>query len=329
MNERSRMTRIFTIGWATVASVFLCAHASGAEFPTRPIRLISPFSPGGGNDFVSRTMAAAVSKILGQTVVVDNRPGANTIIGMDIVAKSSPDGYTLITTSSTQAINATLYPKLPYDSIRSFQPVSLVGSSPIIVAVPAGSPITSIPALIAAAKARPGELTYPSAGTGNSTHLAGELFAAMAGVTLLHVPYKGSAPGLMDLMAGRMSVVFSTAPSVLPHVKSGKLRALATTGAARSAVAPDIPTVAEAGVPGYEATSWYGIIGPAGMAKAVVSRLHGAVVQSIADADVRQRLVAQAIDPVGNTPEQFAAYVKSEIVKWAKVLKIAGVKPEQ
>lgn len=330
MNNRSRRTRGFRLFFcAVMLGAPLSVHGATPEFPSRPLRLVSPFSPGGGNDFVSRTMAAAMSKELGQTVVVDNRPGANTIIGMEVVAKSSPDGYTLITTSSTQAINATLYPKLPYDSVKSFQPVSIVGSSPLIVAVPAASPITGIPGLIAAAKAKPGELSYPSAGTGNATHLGGELFAAMAGVKLLHVPYKGSAPGLTDLIAGRMAVVFSTAPSVLPLVKSGRLRALATTGAKRSAVAPDLPTVAESGVIGYEASSWYGIIGPAGMPKPVVTRLHATIVKAIAEPDVKQRLIAQAIDPVGNTPEEFAAYLKSEIVKWAKVLQMAGVKPEQ
>ena len=274
-------------------------------------------------------MAAAMAKELGQTVVVDNRPGANTIIGMELVAKSAPDGYTLIMTSSTQAINATLYPKLPYDSVKSFQSISLVASSPLIVAVPVSSSISSIAGLIAAAKAKPGELTYPSAGTGNSTHLGGELFAAMAGIKLLHVPYKGSAPGIMDLIAGRMSVVFSTSASVLPHVKSGKLRALATTGAKRSAVSPDLPTVAESGLPGYESTSWYGIIGPAGTPKPVVTRLHATIVKGVADADVRQRLLAQGLDPVGNSPDEFDAYVKAEIRKWAKVLQVAGVKPEQ
>lgn len=327
MNKKHFICRGLALACTTALTVLPIQDSAAADFPTRPIRLISPFSPGGGNDFVSRTLAAAMSKTLGQTIVVDNRPGANTIIGMELVAKSAPDGYTLITTSSTQAINATLYPKLPYDSVRSFQPVSLVGSSPIIVAVPASSAIMSIPALIAAAKAKPGELAYPSAGTGNSTHLAGELFAAMAGIKLLHVPYKGSAPGLMDLMAGRMTVAFSTAPSVLPHVKSGKLRGLATTGTTRSAVAPDLPTVGEF-VTGYEATSWYGIVGPAGIPKTIVTRLHGAIVEAIGEPDVKQRLVAQAIDPVGNAPEAFGAYLKAEIVKWAKVLKIAGIKPE-
>jgi tripartite-type tricarboxylate transporter receptor subunit TctC len=303
-------------------------EARAADYPVRPLRLVSPFSPGGGNDLVSRTLAQALTRDFGQTVVVDNRPGANTIIGMELVAKSAPDGYTLIMTSSSQAINATLYPKLPYDSIKSFSAVSIVGASPLIVAVPVSSAITSIPALIAAAKAKPGDLSYPSAGTGNSTHLGGELFATMTGIKLLHVPYKGSGPGIVDLIAGRHAVVFSTSASVLPHVRSGKLRGLATTGSKRSAVVPELPTVAESGVKGYEATSWYGVIVAAGTPRAIVARLHEAIVKALGQVEVKERLLAQAIDPVGNTPEEFSAYIRSEIVKWAKVLQTAGVKPE-
>jgi tripartite-type tricarboxylate transporter receptor subunit TctC len=292
------------------------------------MRLISPFGPGGGNDFVSRTLAAALSKDLGVNVVVDNRPGANTIIGMELVAKAVPDGYTLIMTSSTQAINATLYPKLPYDSIRDFAAVSLVGASPLVVAVPVGSAISGIPALIAAAKAKPGQLSYPSAGTGNSTHLGGELFAAMAGVSLLHVPYKGSAQGITDLIAGRHAVVFSTSGSVMPHVQSGRLRALATTGSKRFAAQPQLPTVAESGLPGFEATTWYGVVGPAKMPASATARLNGAIVKALADAEMRERLLAQGIEPAPSTSDAFSAYLKSEVTKWAKIVRIAGVKPD-
>lgn len=302
--------------------------AADASYPSRPIRLISPFTPGGGNDFVSRAVAVAMTKNVGQSVVVDNRPGANTIVGMEIVAKAAPDGYTLIMTSSTQAINATLYPKLPYDSIKSFAPITIVGLSPLIIAVPQSSPIKSVTDLIAAARAKPAELTYPSAGTGNATHLGGELFASMAGVTLTHVPYKGSGPGLTDLSAGRLSVAFSTALSVVPFVNGGRLRAIAVTSAKRSSFMPDLPTVAESGLPGYEAGSWYGVVAPAGTPRPVVMRLHAEIVKVLALADVRDRLVSQGIDPVGNTPEQFAAYIQSEIVKWAKIIKSTGVTAE-
>jgi tripartite-type tricarboxylate transporter receptor subunit TctC len=311
-----------------LAGASAAANGAAPDYPIRPIRLISPFAPGGGNDIVSRTIGVPLSRDLGQSVVVDNRPGANTIIGMELVAKAAPDGYTMIMTSSTQAINATLYPKLPYDSIKDFSPVSLVGASPLVVAVPAASPITGIPGLIAAAKAKPGELSYPSAGTGNATHLGGELFGAMAGVRLLHVPYKGAAPGINDLIAGRLELVFGTSPSVMPHVRSGRLRALATTGAKRSLVVPDAPTVAEAGVPGYEATTWYGVLVPGATPRAIVTRLNQAIVATLAGPEVRERLVAQGVDPVGNAPEEFAAYLRSEIVKWANVIKAAGVKPE-
>ena len=249
-----------------------CVAAAAETFPTRPIRLISPFAPGGGNDIMSRTLGAAISKGLGQSIDVDNRPGANTIVAMEILARATPDGYTLLTTSSSQATNATLYAKLPYDSIKSFAPVSRIGVSPLIVAVNPALPIKSVNDLIAAAKAKPGGIMYPSAGTGNSTHLAGELFAAMAGVSLTHVPFKGLGPGLLDLMAGRLHVAFSTAPSALPHVKTGRLRALAVTSGARSALAPGLPTVAESGVPGYDASTWYGIIAPGN--RAAQSRNH-------------------------------------------------------
>ncbi len=302
--------------------------AVAESYPARPIRLISPFTPGGGNDLVSRAVAVEMTKSIGQSVVVDNRPGANTIVGMEIVAKAAPDGYTLIMTSSTQAINATLYPKLPYDSVKSFGPVSRVGSSPLIIAVPAASPLKSVTDLINAARARPGELAYPSAGTGNATHLGGELFAAMANVKLTHVPYKGSGPGLTDLSAGRLQVCFSTALSVVPFVKGGRLRAIAVTSAKRSSFMPELPTVAESGLPGYEAGTWYGVIAPAGTVRAIVARLNKEIIAALALPEVRERLVAQGIDPVGDTPEEFAAYIKSEIVKWAKIIKSTGVTAE-
>ena len=309
-------------------AVSLGVAAADDSFPSRPIRLISPFTPGGGNDFVSRAVALAMTKHIGQPVVVDNRPGANTIVGMEIVARAAPDGYTLIMTSSTQAINATLYPKLPYDSIKSFAPVTIVGSSPLIVAVPLASAIKNVTDLIAAARAKPGELTYPSAGTGNATHLGGELFASMANVKLTHVPYKGSGPGLTDLSAGRLAVAFSTALSVVPFVNGGRLRAVAVTSAQRSAFMPELPTVAESGLPGYEAGSWYGVVAPASTPRPVIMRLHGEILKVLALPEVRDRLVSQGIDAVGNTPEQFAAYMHSEIVKWEKIIKATGVTAE-
>jgi tripartite-type tricarboxylate transporter receptor subunit TctC len=304
----------------------LSSIASAETYPTRPIRLISPFAPGGGNDIISRTLGAAISKTLGQSVVVDNRPGANTIVAMEILARATPDGYTLLTTSSSQATNATLYSKLPYDSIKDFSPVSMVGVSPLVVAVNPALPIKNVNELIAAAKAKPGSIMYPSAGTGNSTHLGGELFAVMAGITLTHVPYKGLGPGLVDLMAGRLHLVFSTAPSAIPHIKTGRLRGLAVTTAARSGLVPQLPTVAESGVPGYEAGSWYGIIAPAGTPRTVVARLNREITSVLGTQEFREQLMAAGADPAPTTPEAFAAYIKSDIAKWAKVIKLSGAK---
>ena len=310
------------------AVLIAATPVTAQNFPARPIRLVSPFAPGGGNDLVSRTLAQALSKSLGQPVVVDNRPGATTIIGMELVAKAPADGYTLVMSSSTLAINVTLYPKLPYDSIKDFAPVSLVATTPLILAVHPSQPMTSVAELIALAKAKPGELFFPSAGTGDAPHLAAELFNIVAGVKLVHVPYKGAAIGINDLVAGRLALMFGTGPTTLPHVRSGRLRAIAVTGRVRSAVMPDLPTVAESGLPGYEAGSWYGMLAPAHTPKAVLAKLSAENATALSSPEVRENLKAQGVDPVGNTPEQFAVYIKQEIVKWAKVMRAANIKAE-
>lgn len=302
--------------------------AAAADFPSHPLRLISPFAAGGGNDLLSRTVGAEMSKNLGQGIVVDNRPGANTIMGMEIVANAAPDGYTLIMTSSTQAINATLYPKLPYDSIKDFSPVCLIASSPLIIAVNPAVPAKNVQELILLAKARPGQVMYPSAGTGNATHLAGELFSVMAGVTLTHVPYKGAGPGINDLIAGRLQTVFGTAPSAMGAIKAGRLRAIAVTGKTRSAVMPELPTVAESGLPGYEASTWYGLLSPARTPRPIIVRLNAEAKKALAAPEVNDRLIAQGVDAVGNAPDEFAAYIKTEIAKWAGVIRKSGAKPE-
>ncbi len=315
--------------WLALGCCALPFAAVAADtFPSRPIRLISPFAAGGGNDLLSRTVGLEMSKGLGQAIVVDNRPGANTIVGMEIVAGAPPDGYTMIMTSSTQAINATLYPKLPYDSLKDFAPISLIASTPLIIAVPPALPVKTIQELITLAKAKPGGVLYPSAGSGNATHLGGELFAVMAGVELTHVPYKGAGLGLNDLIAGRLQTVFATAPSVMGFVKSGRLRAIAVTSSKRSALMPELPTVAESGVPGYEASSWYGLLAPAKTPRPVVLRLNAEAKRALAVPEINERLIAQGVDPVGNSPEEFAAYVRTEIIKWAKVIKASGAKPE-
>jgi tripartite-type tricarboxylate transporter receptor subunit TctC len=266
-----------------------------------------------------------MSKNVGQPVIVDNRPGANTIIGMEVVAKAPPDGYTLVMTSSSLAINAALYPKLPYDSARAFAPVSLIASSPLIMVVHPSLPAKSVREVIGLAKSKPGELFYPVSGVGNISHLAGELFNVLAGVKLVSVPYKGSAPGLNDLLAGRLSVGFNSALATMPHLKSGKLRALAVTGSSRSAGMPDVPTVAEAALPGYEASTWYGVLAPAGTPAAITERLSGEFRKSLDADEVKGVLLAQGLDLVGSTPQQFAAYIRTELIKWAKVVKATGM----
>ena len=311
-----------------VVLVAMAAHAA-ETFPSRPIRLISPFAAGGGNDMISRAVAQALTRNLGHSVVVDNRPGANTIIGMELVAKSPPDGYTLIMTGSTVAINATLHANLPYDSLRDFAAVTQIAATPLIVAVHPSLPVAGVRELIALAKARPGELNFPSAGVGNVSHLAGELFNVMAGVRLVHVPYKGSAPATADMLAGRVSVVFNSAFAMLPFVKSGRLRALAVSGRARSALLPAVPTVNEAGVPGYDASTWYGLLAPAATPRAVIERLQAETVKALTADDVRRRLIEDGLEPVGSTPAEFGAYIRTEIAKWARVISVAGIAIEQ
>jgi len=312
-----------------ISALLFLAHplqaATTSAYPSRPVRLICPFAAGGGNDLFARSIAPEISRSLGQQFVVDNRPGANTIIAMQLVADAEPDGYTLVMASSTLSINATLYPKLPYDSLKSFAPVSLAVSTPLVVAVSASSPIKSVNDLIAAAKAKPGQIMYPSAGTGNSTHLAGELLASMAGINLVHIPYKGSLPGISEVIAGRLQVVFPTLPSAMPQIGAGRLRAIAVTGLKRSLNVPDIPTVSESGLPGYEVSTWYGVITTRGTPRQTISILHSEIIKALGAPRVKQASDAQGLEVVGNTPDEFSAYVKNEIAKWAAVIKTAGV----
>lgn len=307
-----------------LAAPGVLAAASG-DYPVRPIRFVSPFAPGGGNDTISRLLTQAMGRSMRQTFIVDNRPGANTMIGMDIVAKAAPDGYTLIMTSSSVAINVSLYPGIPY-SPHDFAPVALVAGSPLIVVVHPSIRATNVKELIALAKSKPRELMYPSSGVGNISNLAGALFSTMAGVEMVHVPYKGANLGVIDLMAGRMSVMFSSALAMLPHIKAGKLRPLAVTGSKRSAALPSLPTVAEAGLPGYEASTWYGVLAPARTPRPIVIRLSSEVSKALAAPDVKTRLDDEGLDIIGNTPDEFGAYIQSEIVKWGKVIKAAGIK---
>jgi tripartite-type tricarboxylate transporter receptor subunit TctC len=270
-------------------------------------------------------IGAELTKRWGKQVVVDIRPGAGTIIGTELVVKAPADGYTLLMSPSTLAINPATYKKLPYDVLRDFVPVSLVATTPLILAVHPSQPVTTVAELITLAKARPGELFFPSAGTGDAPHLAAELFNMTAGVKLMHVPYKGAAIGINDLVAGRLALMFGTSPATLPHVRSGRLRAIAVTSRTRSAVMPELPTVTESGLAGYEAGSWYGMLAPARTPKAVVARVAAAVSAAVASNDLSEKLKAQGVDVIGNTPEQFNAYIRQEIIKWAKVIQAAGI----
>jgi tripartite-type tricarboxylate transporter receptor subunit TctC len=309
------------------AAVFMgCIAAAQAQYPVKPIRFILPFPPGGGTDTLGRIIGAKLSEALGQQVVMDNRPGAGANIGAELAAKSPPDGYTLLMGNIAHSINVTLYSKLNYNFLRDLAPVSLLASTPNIVVVHPSVPATSIKQLVALAKARPNELDVASSGSGSSAHLAGVLFMQLAGVKMNHVPYKGGGPAVIALVSGEVSVGFATTPSVIAHIKSGRLRGLAVTGAQRSASTPDLPTVSEAGVKGYEVTGWYGILVPAGTPQDVISRLHAESVKVIKLPDVRQKLDAAGFEAIGTTPEEFGAFMRSEVEKWAKVVKAAGVR---
>jgi len=311
-----------------VASGSLAPASAQQPYPVKPIRIISPFAPGGGNDVLCRTVAQKLAENLKQQVLVENRPGANGIIGTEAAARSAPDGYTIVLIPSGHAVNATLYRKLPYDSIRDFTPITLVGSSPLVLAVHPSVPAKNVKELAALAKARPGQFTYGSAGVGSSGHLAGALFETMTGTKLVHIPYKGMGLAVSDLIGGQVTLTFGTSLSVVPHVRSGKLRALATTGAQRSPALPDLPTVAESGIPGYEASLWYAFVGPARLPPEIVHRLNSEIVAVLGLPDVRERLASQGVDVRSSTPEEFGRLLASDLARWAGVVQRAGVRVE-
>ena len=308
--------------------MLLTAGAAMAQaYPARPVIFVSPFPPGGGNDLISRTIAVPLSKGLGQSVIVENRPGAETAVGMHTVAQAAPDGYTVILTSSTFAINATLNPKLPYTQ-KDFDPISLIGSTPYILTVNAASPLKTVNDLMAQARAKPGEVFAGSASL--ASRLAIELLNFQSDAKITHVPYKGAAMAVTDLMSGRVAVIFGTPPTVLNHIKAGKLRGIGVTSAKRFSTQPDLPTVAESlKLPGFEASTWYGVIAPARTPADILRRLSAEIIKAVEDPAARDRLLTQGIDVAGNTPEQFRAYIAAETEKWAKVIKFAGVTPEE
>jgi len=303
------------------------AHAQG-PYPNKPIRLVVPFSAGSATDILARIIGSKMSEG-GYQIIVENRPGAGGTLGATNVAKSSPDGYTLALVSVGHAINATLYPRLPYDTLKDFAPVSMVASVPNVLVVSAAGPYRSVRDILAAAKAKPGALNFDSAGSGSSTHLSGELFKIQAGIDVLHVPYKGTGEALTDIMAGRADFMFAPTVSAMPFVRQGKLRALAVATANRAATLPDIPTVAESGLPGYAFDSWFGILAPAGTPKEIVNALNTQVAKALAAPDVRERLAAQGAEPKGSTPDAFASYIQAEVAKLAPVVRQAGIRGGQ
>jgi tripartite-type tricarboxylate transporter receptor subunit TctC len=312
----------------TFAAVLFAAGGAFAQsYPNKPIRFVVPFPPGGPADILSRIIGQSLAETWSQQVVIDNRAGAGGNIGAEIVAKAPPDGYTLLMGFvGTHAINASLYRDMPFDPVKDFEPVGLVAMVTIILVVHPSVPVKSVKELIALARARPGELTFGSPGNGTPQHLAGELFNTMAGVKTGHIPYKGAVPALNDLLGGRLSMIFSSMPPALPHVNAGKLRALGVTSAARSPAAPDVPTIAQSGLPGYEVINWYGVLVPAKTAKDIVGKLNTEIVRIMNLPAVKERLAAQGAESYTSTPGEFADYIRKESEKWAKVVKFSGAR---
>lgn len=310
-------------------TTLLTATLASAAYPDRPIRLVVPVAPGGAVDVVGRITAQKLGSYLGHNVVVDNRPGANYIIGTEVVSKAPADGYTLLTTAGGHTINPVVYKKLPYDTFRDFTPVShICNSSGLVIVVHPSVPVQTLQQLIDFAKANPGKMIYVSAGWGNSTHIAGAQFEAMAGVKLTHVPYRSAGPAVSDLLGGQVPLMFGPSPVVVPLVQAGRLRPLAFTGLKRTPQLPNVPTVDESGLKGYESTGWYGLYGPRGMPKPVVDKLYAAVKQMVQSADVRERFTQLNLEPVGSTPEEFAKFLKEDYERYVAVAKAAGIQPQ-
>ena len=318
--------RVFVNGFAALALASAGAAAAAHGYPHKTIRMVVPFPAGGPTDIIARTVGQKLTESMGQPVVIDNRGGSGGNIGADIVAKSAPDGYTLLMAIVSHAINASLYSKLPYDPVKDFSPITRTGAATIIfVASPALS-VKTIKDLIALAKAKPHEINFGSPGSGTPHHLAGELLKTTAGIDLIHIPYKGAAPAVADLLGGQVNTAFVSLPAALPHVKAGKLVGLGITSPVRSAVAPELPTFAESGLGGYALENWYGALAPAGTPREIVNKLNAEIVKALQLPDVKERLTSQGFETRTSTPDEFAAFLKSEIVKWAGIVKASGAK---
>jgi tripartite-type tricarboxylate transporter receptor subunit TctC len=316
--------------WLAVAAATLLAvpTAHAQPYPSRPVRLIVGFTPGGGVDINARMLAPRLSEYLGQQVIVENRPGAGTNIANELVAKSAPDGYTLLVNTPAIAINMSLYRNLGFDTLRDFTPVSVISESPNVLVVNAKLPAHSVKDLIAMARTSPGKLNYSSAGVGTTQHLAAELFKLRTGTFVVHIPYKGTAPSLAGLIGGEVELSFANIPSIQAHLKSGRLRALAVTAARRDPQIPDVPTMKEAGLEGVEVVVWYGVFAPAGTPREIVQKLADGIQRATRDPETSKRLLEQGAVPVGNTPEEFAKLVREEVARWAEVVKVSGARAE-
>ena len=312
---------------AALALSLAAAAAQAQAWPSKPLRYIVPFPPGAFNDSLGRIMSSELPKALGQPVVVENRPGGNTIIGTEAAAKAAPDGYTLFGAALPFAVIQSLY-KTPFDVTKDFVPITLAGVTPNLLVANPNAPFNSVRELLAFAKANPGKLNYASTGNGTSNHLSFELFKAMTGTAITHVPYKGSAPAVTDLIAGQVQVMFDNTPNVLPQVKAGKLKALGVSSKKRSSLTPDVPTVDEAGVPGYEVSVWFGILAPAGTPRDIVQRLNAEMVKIIRSPEITDRFARAGVEPVASTPEYFSDFLKAEVARWAKVVQDANIKAD-
>lgn len=326
MRNKNALSLYLTGCWIAFAAI--SGSATAQNYPVKPVRLIVPFVPGGNSDIIARSIAPEMSKALGQPIVIENRGGAGGLIGTELAAKSPHDGYTLLMVSAAHTINPAMAKKLPYDAVKDFAAIAIVADVPATFMVHPSIPARNVKEFIVLARSRPGELNYSSAGRGSVSHLSGELFSSMAKVKMVHIAYKGSGASVIDLIAGHTQVQFSSMPVVLPHARSGRLKMLAQAGAKRSPAAPDVPTVAESGLPGYVVSSGFSMFAPANTPRAVIGSVNAAIVKALADPAVRNGLASQGADPVGSTPEQHEAFNKAEIAKWIKVVREAGIQPE-
>ena len=326
---KDKNLRAGTVAFATIAALTHGINPAAAQaYPSKPIRMVVPFPAGGGIDTVARVIAPKLAESLGQPVIIDNRVGASGTVGTEAVAKAAPDGYTLLATFASHAQNASLYPKLGYDTVKDFAPVTLIATVPNILVINPSLPVKTVKELVALAKKHPGEILYASIGNGTPAHLSAELFNSMAGIRMTHVPYKGAAASIVALISGETQLTFTTVLVAMPHIKSGRLRALGVASLKRSTVLPDVPTIDEAGVRGYESNAWYGLLAPARTPQPILDQLHRETVKTLQNNDVRDNLKGQGAEPVGNAPREFAVIIADEIEKWRKVVLATGARAD-